>query len=198
MELLPNRGRLRGSPTKGRKSEESPLPSRGPGNGHICYVTPMFSWVLERGDRIRSGNTTTGFLGAKKWVDWLHNPTFSEGPKNNGKIRNGRISLAFWGAKNGRNSYVTPAIPGVPRKGDESQVVASPFGAQNWVELLLNPGLLRGSPTKGRKSQESPLPSRGPRNGRICYVTPMFSCVLEGGDKIRSGNTTVGFSGAKK
>ena len=108
------------------------------------------------------------------------------------------LALPSRGPKRGRNSYVTPAISGVPRKGDESQVVASPLGAQNWVDLPPNTRLLRGSPTKGRKPEESPLPSRGPRNGRICYVTPMFSWVLERGDKIRSGNSSAGFLGAKK
>ena len=33
----------------------------------------------------------------------------------------------------------------------------------------------------------SPLPSRGPTNGRKCYVTPAFSGVPSKGDKIKSG-----------
>ena len=54
----------------------------------------------------------------------------------------------------------------------------------------------RGSPTKGSKSRSvpqqrgtksevaaSPLPSRGPKRGRKCYVTPAFSgCTTEGGE----------------
>ena len=41
----------------------------------------------------------------------------------------------------------------------------------------------------------SPLPSREPKRGRKCYVTPAFSGVPNKGDKIRSGYLTPAFSG---
>ena len=46
----------------------------------------------------------------------------------------------------------------------------------------------------------SPLPSRGPKRGRNCYVTPAFSGVpnAKRGDKIRNGYLTPAFSGAQK
>ena len=58
----------------------------------------------------------------------------------------------------------------------------------------------RGSPNKGTKSElaASPLPSRGPKRGRKCYVTPTFSGVPKQGDKIRIGCITSAFSRAQK
>ena len=58
----------------------------------------------------------------------------------------------------------------------------------------------QGSPTRGTISEvaASPLPSRGPTRGRICYATPAFSMVPNKGDKIRSGCLTLAFSGAHK
>ena len=46
----------------------------------------------------------------------------------------------------------------------------------------------------------SPLPSRGPKRGRNCYVTPAFSGVpnAKRWEKIRSGYLTLAFSGAQK
>ena len=56
--------------------------------------------------------------------------------------------------------------------------------------------------TCGDKSEvaTSPLPSRGPRRGRNCYVTPAFSGVpnAKRGDKIRSGYLTPAFLGATR
>ena len=57
----------------------------------------------------------------------------------------------------------------------------------------------------------SPLPSRGPKKGRKCYVTPAFSGIPNAkrgeqnqkwsstkGNKIRSGYLTPAFPGAQK
>ena len=46
----------------------------------------------------------------------------------------------------------------------------------------------------------SPLPSRGPKRGRNCYVTPAFSGVpnAKRGDKIRTGYLTPAFSGPRR
>ena len=46
----------------------------------------------------------------------------------------------------------------------------------------------------------SPLPSRGPKKERNCYVTPAFSGVpnAQSREKIRSGYLTPAFSGAQK
>ena len=57
-----------------------------------------------------------------------------------------------------------------------------------------------GSPTSGTKSEvaTSPMPSRGPKRGRKCFVTRAFSGVTNKGDKIRSGCLNPAFSGAQK
>ena len=52
----------------------SPLPSWWPKNGRIGYITPAFSGVPNKRDKIRSSYITPAFSGAQKWVDWLHNP----------------------------------------------------------------------------------------------------------------------------
>ena len=46
----------------------------------------------------------------------------------------------------------------------------------------------------------SPLPSRGPKGGQNCYVTPAFSGVLntKRGEEIRSGCLTPAFSEAQR
>ena len=41
----------------------------------------------------------------------------------------------------------------------------------------------------------SPLPSRGPKSGRNCYITPAFLGVSTIGDKIGSRYITPAFSG---
>ena len=43
-----------------------------------------------------------------------------------------------------------------------------------------------------------PLPSRGPKRGRKCYITPTFSGVPNKGSKIRNGCLTPAFLGAQK
>ena len=42
------------------------LPSRGPNRGRNCYVTPAFSGVPYKGDKIRSGGCTTTFSRGRK------------------------------------------------------------------------------------------------------------------------------------
>ena len=60
------------------------------------------------------------------------------------------------------------AFSGIPNKGEQKQ---------------------KCSPTKGTKSEvaASPLPSRGPKRGRKCYVTPAFSGSTTEGDGNKSG-----------
>ena len=60
------------------------------------------------------------------------------------------------------------AFSGIPNKGEQKQ---------------------KCSPTKGTKSEvaASPLPSRGPKRGRKCYVTPAFSGSTTEGEGNKSG-----------
>ena len=45
------------------------------------------------------------------------------------------------------------------------------------MDAALVGAIIHGVPIKGTKSEKatSPLPSRGPKRGRKCYVTPAFS-----------------------
>ena len=49
-----------------------PLPSHGPRVGRNCDVTPVFSGVPRKGDKIRI--ITPIFSGAQNWAKLLHNP----------------------------------------------------------------------------------------------------------------------------
>ena len=49
----------------------SPLPSLGPKTGGNGYVTPTFSGVSKKGDKIRSGYLTLAFLGADMRAEML-------------------------------------------------------------------------------------------------------------------------------
>ena len=54
----------------------SPLSSRGPTNERNCYVTPVFSGVSGKEDKIGIGNLTATFLGAHKWAELLEGARF--------------------------------------------------------------------------------------------------------------------------
>ena len=58
-------------------------------------------------------------------------------------------------------------------------------GAQKWAELLRQPSILGGPQQRGAKSElaASAMPSRGPKSGRKCYVTPAFSGVPNKGEQ---------------
>ena len=68
----------------------------------------------------------------------------------------------------GRNCYVTLAFSGLPKEWNKitSGCLTPPFSGSR-------------TPARGTKSEvaASPLPSRGPKRGRNCYVTPAFSGV---------------------
>ena len=70
-----------------------------------------------------------------------------------------------------------------------SKPSTSPYlmGDQKRVEMLCRPCILGGPQcqAQGTKSEvaASPLPSRGPKRGRKCYVSPAFLWVPEQGFK---------------
>ena len=78
--------RSQGSPKKGTKSElaTSPLPSREPEKGRYCYVTPAFSGVPKKGDKIRNGYISSAFSGARKRAVLLCNPSILRSPQSKG------------------------------------------------------------------------------------------------------------------
>ena len=79
----------------------------GPKRGRKCYVTPAFSGVPNKGNKIRSQNLCrvtmmqhATKLGFKDCPDFLNST--------------GRL-----GPKRGRKCYVTPAFLGLPNKGNK-------------------------------------------------------------------------------
>ena len=60
-------------------------PSRGPTRVRNCYVTPAFSGVPNKGDKIRSGFPTPTFSGAHKRAELLHYPCILGGPQQRGQ-----------------------------------------------------------------------------------------------------------------
>ena len=168
---LPSRGPKRGrkcyitlafsggpqNQARGAKSEvaTSPLPSRGPKRGTKCYITPAFSGIPNKGEQNQK---------------WLPQPCLLGGPQEAGNCTS---PLHSWGSptkggKNGSGS-LTPAFS----------------GARKRAEMLHHPSILGGPQQRGAKSEvaASPLPSRGPKRGRKCYVTPAFSGVPNKGEQ---------------
>ena len=115
------------------------------------------------------------FSGAHKRAEVLRNPCILGGPQRKGRVE---------------NEYWLPdhcLLKGLEEGGSATQPLRS-----------------RGSPTPsvGRKSEvaTSPLPSRGPRRGRKCYVIPAFSGVPDAKrrEKFRSGYLTPAFSAGQR
>ena len=88
---------------------------------------------------------------------------------------------------------------GIPNKGEQNEK-SSPtkgikirsgclLGAQKSAEMLHHPCILGDPQHRGKKSEvaASPLPSRGPKRGRKCYITRAFSGVPKQGDKVKGG-----------
>ena len=166
----------RGSPTKGNKIRSGchTLPYRGPKRGRKCYVTPAFS-----------GTPNTPEQNQKR----LPHPCLLRGPKEGGNAMSplhSRGSLKPSTGKKIRSGCLTPAFS----------------KAQKRAEMLCHPCILGDPQQRGTKSEvaASPLPSRGPKRGRKCYVTLAFSGSPKpsAGNKIRSGHLTFAFSRAQK
>ena len=167
----------RGSPNKGGPNQNwppHPYLLRGR-RRRKCYVTPAFSGIpnAKRGEKIRSGCLTPAFSRARKRAKMLCHPCILGGPQTKGdQIRSGYLTPAFAGAEEGGSAM-------------------SPLHSRR-----------SPTPSAGRKSEvaTSPLPSRGPKRGRKCYVTPAFLGIpnAKRGEKIRIGCLTPDFSRAQK
>ena len=149
-ELLPDPCLLGGPQQTGQNQNWLPHPcllgprktlhSWGPTNGRNCYVTPAFSGVPNKGDKIRSGSHKPAFSGAHKWAELLCKPCIlgvplhSRGSPTKGTISKVATSLLpARGPTSGRNSDITPAFLGVPNKGDKSKVAA--LGARTKLSM---------------------------------------------------------------
>ena len=112
------------------------LLSRGPTRGWNRYVTPAFSGVPSKGDKIRSGCLTPAFSGAHKSAELLCNPCILGGPSKGDKIGGGCLTLAFSGAHKSAELLCNPGVLEGPRQRGQNQ---------KW---LPNPCLL-GAPQEG-------------------------------------------------
>ena len=121
------------------------------------------------------------------------------------------------GPKRGRKCYVTPAFSGIPnaKHGEQNRsgcLTPAFSGAKKRAEMLCHPCILGDPQHRGTKSEvaTSPLPSRGPKRGRKCYVIPAFSGIPNAkreeqnqkwsptkGNTIRSARLTRASSGAQ-
>ena len=109
--------------------------------------------------------------------------------------------LPSGGAKRGRKCYVTLALLGVPNEKEQNEMwqphfclLGGPKEGRNAMETLHSRGSptpstgskIRSGPQQGGTKSEvatSPVPSPGPKRGRICYVTLAFSGVLNKGEQ---------------
>ena len=167
----------------------SPLPPRGPKRGRKCDVTSAFSGVPNKGEGNQKWLPHPCLLGGPKEGGNATSPVHSRGSPTKGKkIKSGYLTLAFSGA---------PMRAEMPRK---AYVLKDPQPSGQNGKWLPHPCLLggpkeggnatsplhsRGSPPRGGKSKvaTSPLPSRVPKRGRKCYITPAFSGVPNKGEQ---------------
>ena len=103
----------------------------GPKRGQKCYVTPAFSGVPNKGDKIRSQNLRQGSprCSTQQSVDSKIVPVSSIAPEG-------------WGPKEGRNATPPLHSPGSPTKGTKSEVKTYAKGRHDaprnkaWVQRL--------------------------------------------------------------
>ena len=105
------------------------------------------------GNKITSGYRNPAFSRAQMRVEVLHHPCILGGPTTpsaGNKIRSGYLTPIFWEAQKRAEMLHHPCILGGPQ------------------------GLARGTKSEVATSI---LPSKGPKRGLKCYITPAFSGV---------------------
>ena len=157
-----------------RASQQRGQNQSGPKGGRKCYITPAFSGVPNKGDKIKAGpeegrNATSPCIlrGPQTNVDKI-----KVGPKEGGDATSplhfggsptpsaGRKSelatspLSSRGPKRGRKCYITPAFSGVPSKGDKIKVGSNEGGD----EMLHHPCILGGPVRQARGENQRWLP----------------------------------------
>ena len=139
-------------------------------------------------EKTRSGYLTPTSSGAQKRAEMRRHLCILGGPQQRaGKSKVATSHLPPRGPKKGRKCYITPAFSGVPNKGEQNQKwLPHPtfYGAQKRAEMLRRPCILGGPQQTARKPEvaTSPVPSRVPKRGRKCDVTPAFSGVPNKGE----------------
>ena len=193
-EMLHHPCILGGLRRRGTKSElaGSTVLFQGQKSGRKCYITPAFSGVQNKREKIKAGSKEGGNAtsplhswgspskGTKskrpqKRAEMLHHPSFSGLPNKGGQDENWLAQpCLFKGTKVGGNAMSPLHSRGAPKKGTKSK------RAQKRAEMLHHPFIL-GGPQQNGKNQS------GPKRGQKCYITPAFSGVQNKGDKIKAG-----------
>ena len=164
--------------------------------------------------KVSRNKISPAFSGAQKRVEMLRHPCILGGPQrqaHGAKSEMAASPLPSRGPKGGeQNQKWSPTKENKIRSGC---LIPAFSGAQKRAEMQCHPCILRDPQQRGTKSEvaASPLPSRGPKRGRKCYVTPAFSGISNAKcgeqnqkwsptkeNKIRSGRSTPAFSGAQK
>ena len=99
----------------------SPLPSWGPTSSQNCYVTPAFSGVPRRGDKIKNGHLTPAFLGPTSRRNCYVGPAFCGVPRRGAKIKSGYLTPAFSVAHKWAALLCNPCVLGGHEKRGQNQ-----------------------------------------------------------------------------
>ena len=175
----------------------------GPKRGRKCYITPAFSGVPNKGDKIKAGpkerrNTTsplhsrgsptkgTKTKWAQKRVEMLHHPCILGGPQQRGQNQSG--------TERGRKCYITPSFSGLPNKeGQDQNGLAQPclFKSTKVGGNAMSPLHSRGAPTKGTKSK------RAQKMAEMLHHPCILGGLRRRGTKSELAGSTVLFQGQK-
>ena len=196
----------------------SSLPSRGPKIGRNCNVT----YVLSRFPRKRAQDwaemlSNPCVLGGpqergqnQKWVQHacllggpklVHNPCVLGGPHERGQNHKWQHHPWLLGGPRLGEIATQPLCSRGSSKEDKIRsgyIILAFSGAQDWAEEL-HALRSRKMPEKGTKSEvpTSPLPSRGPKIGRNCYLTLAFSRLPRTGVKLEVATSSLLSRGLK-
>ena len=175
-EVVPNKGEqyqkwlphtclLRG-PKEGRIAT-SPLHSRG---------SPMPS----AGSKIRSGCLIPNFTGAQKRAEMLRHPCILGDPQQQARGAKSEV-VPNMGEQN-HKWLPHPYLLGGPKEGRNA---TSPLHSRGSPMPSAGSKIRSGPQQRGTISEvaASPLPCRGPKRGRKCYVTLAFSGTANKGEQ---------------
>ena len=129
------------------------LPSEGLKRGRKCYLTPAF-------------------LGAQKWAEMLRHPCIIGCPQR--QAPGAKSEVVPNEGVNKQKCLPHPCLLGGPKEGGNA---TSPLHSQGSPTPSAGRKIRSVPQRRGKhaKMVASPLPSRGPKRGRKCYVTPAFS-----------------------
>ena len=117
----------------------TPLLSRGPRSGQICYVTPAYWRSPEEGTKSKVATSPLPSRRPRRgWLCYV-TPAFYGVPRIGDKIKSGHITPAFSGAHKWAEYLRNPCVlRGSQKRGQNQKWVHHPYfsGAHKWAELL--------------------------------------------------------------